>query len=243
MPPQSFRGFRRHKVRKPPTSQKVDINFPPGRPTADNIESLCHNQRPLYAVKCLPRALLVRQAKTINRLEKGFKQCCKMKRQVLDCADEKWREQINRFCLGENGEQVDFSCCSAGLEANDRYSCFQNISPDPHYNKTSATSEEHSLDMMCDTSQVISSRSLFGLAHRVAAQHCCRLSDQEKTKCLVKVMNIVVQRLCLSRRVPPSLRHCCRTSQAQCTSIILKSVFSKGTSVGRQKKKKRCPLA
>lgn len=183
MTPYSVRGNRRKKLKK------VDINFPPGRPTADAIESLCRNQRqrPLYNVKCLPGSgykLVARQAKTINRIEKGFKQCCKKTQGVLNCADGKvkqktcqhkyfclilsflvpshvlspfvfqWREELNKFCLGGNSEQEDFHCCSTGDGANDRYSCFQNTAPDPHYNMTSAT-EELSLNKICVAQKTI----------------------------------------------------------------------------------------
>lgn len=76
------------------SSLKVGINFPLGRPTADNIQSICQNKklRPLYSVKCLvgPQyKLLARQAKSINRMEKGFKLCCKKEQHVLNCAEEK----------------------------------------------------------------------------------------------------------------------------------------------------------
>lgn len=92
--PTSVRGNRRKKPRQPSSSLRVDINFPPARPHADTVDSLCRNQklRPLYAVKCLPGVeyqWLALQAKTVNRLEKGFKHCCKSKRNVLDCADNK----------------------------------------------------------------------------------------------------------------------------------------------------------
>lgn len=93
----SFRErSNKHKEKKrkqPPSSQKASINFPLGRPTADNIESLCQNQklRPIYSVKCLAgqHKLLTRQVKSINRIEKGFKQCCKKKQGVLDCVEQK----------------------------------------------------------------------------------------------------------------------------------------------------------
>lgn len=82
------------KRKQPPSSQKASINFPPGRPTADNVESLCQNQklRPLYSVKCLAGPhykLLTRQTKSMNRIEKGFKQCCKKKQGVLECVEQK----------------------------------------------------------------------------------------------------------------------------------------------------------
>lgn len=94
MTPYSVRRNKGKKEKKPVTSQKVDIRFPPGRPTAAVIESLCRNQkiRPLYSNKCLPNIgyeWLARQAKTINRMEKGFKQCCKKRQDVLVCAEQK----------------------------------------------------------------------------------------------------------------------------------------------------------
>lgn len=98
MAPKSVRGNRRKKVKEPSSSLKVDINFPPGRPHPDTINSLCKYQklRPLYAVKCLPGqgyGWLARQAKTINRIEKGFKRCCKVNRNVLKCADDKVKHE------------------------------------------------------------------------------------------------------------------------------------------------------
>lgn len=86
-----------YREMEPPSSQKTDIDFPPGRPTEDTIKSVCHNQilRPLYNVKCLPGVgykWLAHQAKTINRMEKGFKQCCK-KKNTLTCAEQKVKQE------------------------------------------------------------------------------------------------------------------------------------------------------
>lgn len=96
MTPYGVRAVKQKEVTSS-VSQRVDINFPPGRPSADTIESLCGNQRPRYSVKCLPRfgyEWLVRQAKTINRMENGFKRCCRKKRDVLNCADRKVEQGI-----------------------------------------------------------------------------------------------------------------------------------------------------
>ncbi|KAM9353408.1 extracellular matrix protein 1 [Symphorus nematophorus] len=251
MTPYSVRGNKKKKVKKPSTSQKVDINFPPGRPTADAIDSLCHNQklRPLYTVKCLPGVgyeLLARQAKTINRIEKGFKQCCKKKQDVANCADQMWRDELNRFCMGETGEQVDFHCCSTGDGANDRFSCFQSISPDPHYNMTSAT-EESSLSKICDTHKIIKKRFPVGFPVKGFMTQCCPLPDQDKTSCLEQKLKETSGKLCSSRKVsPPAVRRCCRESSEeapQCISKILMDAVTKATNVSRQKKKKRCPLS
>lgn len=82
------RAFRREPASIP------DIHFPPGRPTSSNIKLVCklRKLRPRYVASCLPRGgygWLARQSKAINRLERGLKRCCKGKKDVLACADEK----------------------------------------------------------------------------------------------------------------------------------------------------------
>ncbi|XP_062279085.1 extracellular matrix protein 1-like [Scomber scombrus] len=170
--------MKRKKEKKPVTSQKVDIRFPPGRPTAAVIESLCRNQkiRPLYSNKCLPNIgyeWLARQAKTINRMEKGFKQCCKKRQDVVVCAEQKWREELNKFCLHKNSDETSSRCCLDNGE-NDRFDCFQNISPDPHYNMTSVT-EELSLNKICDTHKIIKKKFPVGFPLKYFVDKCCPL--------------------------------------------------------------------
>lgn len=85
------------KTKKLSTPRAADISFPPGRPTTDTIESVCHNQRlrPIYSIKCLPRSgyeMVALQAKTVNLIEKGFKSCCKNKKTKVNCADQKVKE-------------------------------------------------------------------------------------------------------------------------------------------------------
>ncbi|KAK2910232.1 extracellular matrix protein 1-like [Channa argus] len=224
---------------KSSTSQRIVISFPPGRPTADTIKSLCHNQmfRPLYNVKCLLDSgykLLAHQAKTINHMEKGFEQCCK-KQGMLDCADQKWREEINKFCLGKKGRRVDVPCCLAD-RTNDRYNCFQQNSPDPYYNMTSAN-RELSLNKICDAQKII--KKMFPLQSFM--DQCCPLSDQDETVCSVQKLEEMLGSMCSSRREGrsyPAVRRCCcgpAQETLQCMSKTLKSLF-------RQKKKK-CPIS
>lgn len=49
---------------------------------------------------------------------------------------------------------MGFHCCSAGDGADDRFKCFQDIAPDPHYNMTS-DNEEISLNKICDTLKIL----------------------------------------------------------------------------------------
>lgn len=242
MSPPSPRANRKKTELNPTTSQKIDISFPPGRPTAANIDSLCGNQRlrPLYTTKCLPRSgyeLLAQQVKTINRLEKRFKQCCKKKKGALGCAEQKWREELNKYCLARNSGQVELSCC----QADDLYDCFQSISSDPLYNITAAT-EEPTLNKMCDT-QSINNR--FPVSFQLKTL-CCPLPEEERSTCFAQKLEQISQNLCSSNKSHnPVVRRCCKmTSHEETTQCFSKNVMeaiAKATKKG-QKKKKICPI-
>ncbi|XP_059195732.1 extracellular matrix protein 1-like [Centropristis striata] len=239
MTPYSVRQSRKKKKVKSPASQKVDISFPPGRPTADNIESLCRDQnlRPLYKVNCLPKSgyeLLTRQARTINRVEKGFKKCCKKKKNVLNCADHKWRKELNKFCVDETGGQVDFHCC-----VGEQYSCFQNISPDPHYNMSAA--EELSLNNICDTHKITKGKFPGSFPLHTFVKQCCPLSEVRKNTCMRLAIGNMSE-MC-SENSHPAVSRCCRMSSqttSQCLSQLLMDAIRKATN---EKKKKKCPLS
>ncbi|XP_047455257.1 extracellular matrix protein 1-like [Mugil cephalus] len=238
----TFYGAKKRKT--PSTPQKAHVDFPPGRPTADNIESVCQNQklRPLFNVKCLSGArykAVALQAKTINRIEKGFKKCCKKKKDVLNCADKKWSEELNKFCMVKTGEQQ--TCCT-----DDRYNCFQLMSPDPFYNKTSAD-EEHSLGNVCDTHQIIKKRFPVGFPLKTFVSQCCPLPEQNRNSCSAEQVEKLSVDLCVSGRASsPPVSDCCdMPSQEipQCISKILMDAIAKASNASLQKKKKRCPLS
>ncbi|XP_044065286.1 extracellular matrix protein 1-like isoform X2 [Siniperca chuatsi] len=246
----TYRGKGKN-VKRPSAPKKINIIFPPGRPTADTIESLCltQKQRPLYNIKCLPGfgyEWLARQAKAINRIEKGFKECCKKKQDLLSCAVLKWRQELNRFCLGENGEKEDYFCCMVH-ERIRRYNCFQNISPDPHYNMTLAI-EELSLHKICDTHKIIKKKFPVGFPLKSFVNHCCLpLSEQDKTICFLQKLETMSEDLCSGRKTTtPAVRRCCSAplqEAPECISKILMDAITKATKVLRQEKKKICPFS
>ncbi|XP_017280422.1 extracellular matrix protein 1-like isoform X2 [Kryptolebias marmoratus] len=234
----------------PSTPQIADINFPPGRPTKENIDSLCDNQmlRPLYTTKCLPSSgykLLARQVKTINRLEKGFKHCCRVKVRALSCAKLKWRMEVNKYCSARMEDQAGFQCC-VGKKGKDRHSCFRLSSPDPHYNATAAT-EEVPLGKICDTHKIIKNRFHVGFSLKAFVKQCCPLPEENKTNCLVQKLEEMSQSLCSSNKNHgPAVRRCCKTQSqegiSQCVSNIVTDAVSRATHIQRRKKKKICPL-
>ncbi|XP_047218031.1 extracellular matrix protein 1-like isoform X1 [Girardinichthys multiradiatus] len=242
MIPQRSSANKEKTELNPATSQKINIGFPPGRPTADNILSLCINQRlrPLYTTKCLPSSgyeLLARQVKTINRLEKKFKQCCK-KKGALNCAEQKWREELNGYCSARNSGQVDHQCC----QENDQHSCFQSISSDPLYNVASAT-EAPSLNNMCDA-QIINNRFPVGFQLKTL---CCPLSEQDRNTCFAQKLEQLSQSLCSSNKsASPAVRRCCKLTPQeipQCFSKNVMEAITKAINKGQKKKKNKiCPI-
>nr|XP_061789613.1 extracellular matrix protein 1-like [Nerophis lumbriciformis] len=176
-------------------SKKSELIFPPARPSADNVDSLCRNQklRPLYSVKCLPKngyELLARQAKIINRIEKGYKHCCKKNQDLLGCTEQKWRDALNRFCSSKKGGKLDYECC-VGSTA-DRLDCFQSSSPDPNYN---ATSQGGVSPQICQSRKII--KKVMCSSKKTAppvTRRCCRMAPQEQPKCFTNfVMDAITK--------------------------------------------------
>lgn len=250
MTPYSIReGGRRKKERKPPTPHNADINFPPAVPTEANIESMCRNQklRPLYNIKCLAGLgydLLARQAKTINRMEKGFKQCCKRKQNVLPCAHLSWQEEIKKFCTGAKGKKVDFHCCGPEVPHH-QFECFQSISADPGYNKTAIT-DNLSLSNVCDSHKIITKKFPVGFSLKSLVNKCCPQSKGERSICIPQTLKEMLEEMCLpSQTFPPAVRRCCRLSSSespQCFNKIVMDAITKATSFSHQKKK-QCPIS
>ncbi|KAG8509229.1 Extracellular matrix protein 1 [Galemys pyrenaicus] len=113
--------------------------FPPGRPSPDNLEQICHpsRQHVVYGPWNLPQtghSHLSRQGETLNVLESGYSRCCRCQKRAsrLDCAQLVWENAMTRFCEAEFSVKTrPHGCCRRQGEA--RFSCFQLEAPKPHY--------------------------------------------------------------------------------------------------------------
>ncbi|KAJ3598642.1 hypothetical protein NHX12_002147 [Muraenolepis orangiensis] len=227
------------------SSQNVSISFPPARPTADDIQSVCVHRklRPFYDHKCLPHkgyGWLVRQTKAINRVERGFKQCCKSQQEVLQCADGKWREQMDKFC---KEEKMMYHCCE--IEAgHERYECFQSSAPSSGYDVDPSTTaspvKNTTLGQICDTHKLIKKKLLAGLPVHNFVKQCCHLPSKRKTVCIQQ--KIMSKGICSTRRAPYTAK-CCTPSadSTRCITKILTNAISKTLKLPLRKKK--CPLS
>ncbi|XP_030043769.1 extracellular matrix protein 1-like isoform X2 [Microcaecilia unicolor] len=112
------------------------INFPPGRPTENNIDNICERSRVKsnYGPHNLPQrgfGHLSRQGDAINQLEKGFTACC-LQSQRLSCAQDLWKDVLYNFCREEFSiKTLPYDCCEESDSTT--YSCFERQAPYPNY--------------------------------------------------------------------------------------------------------------
>ncbi|KAM6167805.1 extracellular matrix protein 1 [Erethizon dorsatum] len=113
--------------------------FPPGRPSADNLNQICllDRQPVVYGPWNLPQSgfsHLSRQGETLNLLETGYSRCCRCQSTTnrLECAKLVWEDSMTQFCEAEFSVKTrPYSCCKQQGEA--RFTCFQEGALRPHY--------------------------------------------------------------------------------------------------------------
>ncbi|XP_045574922.1 extracellular matrix protein 1 isoform X1 [Salmo salar] len=250
------RIIRGEKLEKSPQAPPRDsnISFPPGRPTFDNIGLVCRlrKHRPLYTPKCLPRTgfgWLARQSKAVNRLERGFKHCCKGQGDVLPCAEGKWREVLDRFCEEEQkGRLHNSSCCDVG-EGEERYTCFSSRAPHPDYDQKldSAAPQTHNLGHICETYKIIKKKFPVALPVQNLVVHCCPLPADQRTACVQEKLVTLAESRCSAEKPSSSavFQKCCPPSSQdapKCLSGLLMNAITKATKSPHLRKRK-CPLA
>ncbi|XP_029436550.1 extracellular matrix protein 1 [Rhinatrema bivittatum] len=153
--------------------------FPPGRPTENNIDNICLSSRVKsnYGMHNLPRSgfgHLSRQGETINQMEAGFSECC-LQTEKLSCAQEVWHNELQQFCDQEFSIKTrPYFCCKEDDSA--RYSCFEKEAPYPSYDSLNPRA---SPDMdVADTPvlKIASNANLCSAAGSSATSECQRMN-------------------------------------------------------------------
>lgn len=232
------------------SSHVPDITFPPARPTASNIRHVCQlrKHRPRYIPSCLPRGgfgWLARQSKSVNRLERGLKRCCKGKKKVLACADEKWKEEMKRFCRDEHMVKTKHHECCKLHQGQQQFSCFSSKAPDQNYTRALLQREIHPvlphIRLVCDTHKILKKLQV-GVPVDTIVKKCCHLEAEKKSPCLQDTLNELQRESCSAQ--PPSSMvtpDCCGPNPTECFSdLLMKSIKKavKSPSFTRRK----CPL-
>ncbi|KAK3551223.1 hypothetical protein QTP70_013826 [Hemibagrus guttatus] len=234
------------------------ISFPPGRPNAANIGPICafHKYRPHFITSCLPQTgfdWFGHQLKAINNLEKGFGQCCKEKKRIQICAEDKaciytwWKKMVDRFCKDEKkkNQENQYGCCNKqrGVE---QYDCFSTAAPNPQYmvmNDYVRLEDHPSLDMFCGTYKALQKMKHMPFNVDEMAEKCCSLVGAERSTCLQIQMDIHLDDAC--RADDPSVtrvkQNCCRKAangRSRCLTKLLLHNIAKAIRVNRR----RCPI-
>ncbi|XP_061103198.1 extracellular matrix protein 1 [Conger conger] len=129
-----------------PRSSKLDMSFPPARPSFHNFPAIClyGEDRSRYPPSSLPQtgfSHLQRQGDAINRVESLYSFCCQKngtqgKELSLCCAQQAWEYVLNGFCEEEFSiKTAHYHCCKKRGGA--RWSCFEKEGRSFSYQPTS----------------------------------------------------------------------------------------------------------
>ncbi|XP_054854629.1 extracellular matrix protein 1 [Eublepharis macularius] len=143
--------------------------FPPGRPSLSNIDSICTEGRrkASYGPWNLPStgfSHLSRQGEALNSLEAGLSQCCQLPEdRKLSCSQTSWSHVLEQFCTTEFSVKTrPYHCCKLEGASKDR--CFANRAPFPNYNYAGDEAQPstcaHGDPSRCKSEDLVSTRKL-----------------------------------------------------------------------------------
>ncbi|KAI6060779.1 Extracellular matrix protein 1 [Aix galericulata] len=105
-------------------------SFPPGEPTAANMDNICR----LRGLRPGPRGLPGPRARFHTRLERDFGRCCS-NGTGLECARVAWQKGLDRYCREEGAVKTgQHRCCQRG-GGRARSRCFAAAAPHPAYDR------------------------------------------------------------------------------------------------------------
>ncbi|XP_028986204.1 extracellular matrix protein 1-like [Betta splendens] len=134
-----------HPLHFEPPAERYYVQFPLGRPTSDNLQSICANgdRRPRYPKSYFPSSGFSgqgRKGSSVNKAEAWFSICCNgnptwTTNVTLCCLTRAWEQSIKVYCREEFSIKTShFHCCKE--RGDKRLNCFNDDAPNPDYEPT-----------------------------------------------------------------------------------------------------------
>ncbi|XP_066842235.1 extracellular matrix protein 1 [Anser cygnoides] len=179
--------------------------FPPGEPTAANMDNICR----LLGLRPGPRGLPGPRARFHTRLERDFGRCCH--NASLKCARAAWQKGLDRYCREEGGVKTgQHRCCQRG-GGRARSRCFAAAAPHPAYdrelhNVSLARLGPAMLRTLCGPMRLLSKKRPVPELLEAVTSACCALPPEEQSPCAEEQLSQSIDDVCTSWRDP---RACC----------------------------------
>lgn len=180
-------------------------SFPPGEPTAANMDNICR----LLGLRPGPRGLPGPRARFHTRLERDFGRCCH--NASLECARAAWQKGLDRYCREEGGVKTgQHRCCQRG-GGRARSRCFAAAAPHPAYdrelhNVSLARLGPAMLRTLCGPMRLLSKKRPVPELLEAVTSACCALPPEEQSPCAEEQLSQSIDDVCTSWRDP---RACC----------------------------------
>ncbi|XP_004854035.1 extracellular matrix protein 1 isoform X1 [Heterocephalus glaber] len=190
---------------QPAVSMGLEVPFPPGLPTLDNVKNICHLRR----LRAVPRNLpatdpIQRQLHALTQLEVEFQHCC-LQGNNHTCTQKAWEDTLDGYCDREQAIKTHQHSCCHYPPSPARDECFARRAPFPNYDRDILTLDlsrvtPNLMGHLCGNQKVITKhKQILGLIWNMTAR-CCELPFPEQACCAEEEKSAFIEDLCGPRR-------------------------------------------
>ncbi|KAM5256429.1 extracellular matrix protein 1 [Ctenodactylus gundi] len=203
--PRPYYQLRACPSHQPGISLGLELPFPPGLPTPDNIKNICHLRR----FRSIPRNLpptdpVQRQLRALAQLEAEFQRCCRQGHNQT-CTWKAWEDTLDSYCSREQAIKTHQHSCCHYPPSPARDECFSHRAPYPNYDRDILTLDlsrvtPNLMGHICGNQRVITKhKQIPGLIHNMTGR-CCKLPFPEQACCAEEEKLAFIDDLCGPRR-------------------------------------------
>lgn len=190
---------------QPALSVGLEVPFPPGLPTLDNVKNICQLRR----LRSVPRNLpatdpIQRRLRALTQLEAEFQRCC-LQGNNHTCARKAWEDTLDGYCEREQAIKTHQHLCCRHPPSPARDECFARRAPYPNYDRDVLTLDlsrvtPNLMGHLCGDRKVITKhKQILGLIWNMTAR-CCELPFPEQACCAEEEKSAFVEEICGPRR-------------------------------------------